>query len=260
MRMGRLAAVIAFSLTLIGGAAPLSAQNFATDIPLTSGGSERVLFAAGAAARAILIMLPGGPGIVGIAASGTTTNLNFLVRTLPLWLAQGFAVEILDAPNGTSLLGQRHTAGYVAAIDRAVDFARSRGPAPIWLLGTSQGSTAAANGAAHLGGKIAGVVLSSSVTRQGRGGETVFDSEPGLIAVPALVVANQDDTCKLTPPGDAPNLVAALARSPRKEVILVSSNQIQSDPCEAMSPHGYLGIEPAVGQRISDWIRATPGR
>ena len=258
--MWRLAAGIVLCSGLIALAQPLSAQNFAADIPLGSGGSERVLFAGAAAPRATLIMFPGGSGIVGVSANGTATNLNFLVRTLPLWLAQGFAVEILDAPNGASLLGQRHTSGYAAAIDRAIDFARSRANAPVWLVGTSQGSTAAANGAAHLGGKIAGVVLSSSVTRQGRAGETVFDSEPGLIAAPALVVANQGDTCKLTPPGDAPNLVAALARSPRKEVIVVASDQIQSDPCEAMSPHGYLGIEPAVVQRIGDWIRTAATR
>jgi hypothetical protein len=98
------------------------------------------------------------------------------------------------------------------------------------------------------------------VTRQGRAGETVFDSEPGLIAVPALVVANQRDSCMLTPPGDAATLAAALTRSPRKEVIIVTSDQIQSDPCEAMSPHGYLGIEEAVVQRIGDWIRAASPR
>jgi len=260
MRIGRLAAVVVFCIALIGSAPPVSAQNFATDIPLPSGGSERVLLAAPANPRAILVMFPGGSGIVDISASGTTTNRNFLVRTLPLWVAQGFAVEILGAPNGASLLGERHTPGYLAAIDSAVDFARSRAAVPIWLVGTSQGSTAAANGAAHLGGKIAGVVLSSSVTRHGRSGETVFDAEPGLIAVPVVVVANQSDTCMVTPPGDAPSIVAALARSSRKDLIVVSSNQIQSDPCEAMSPHGYLGIEAAVVQRISDWIRAAPVR
>jgi hypothetical protein len=55
-------------------------------------------------------------------------------------------------------------------------------------------------------------------------------------------------------------VAAALARSPRKEVVLVASDQIQSDPCEALSPHGFLGIEPAVVHRISDWIRAAPVR
>ncbi|TMJ62759.1 MAG: alpha/beta hydrolase [Alphaproteobacteria bacterium] len=258
--MGRLAAVVALCFGVIASAQPLSAQNIAADIPLTSGASQRVLFAGPPNPRAILIMFPGGSGIVDISASGTTTNRNFLVRTLPLWLTQGFAVEILGSPNGGSLLGQRHATGYVAAIDRAIDFARSRANAPVWLVGTSQGSTAAVNGAAHLGGKIAGVVLSSSVTRPSRAGETVFDSEPGLIAVPALIVANQGDTCRATPPGDAATLAAALTRTPRKEVIIVASDQIQSDPCEAMSPHGYLGIEAAVVQRISDWIRAAAGR
>jgi pimeloyl-ACP methyl ester carboxylesterase len=258
--MRRLAVAVVLSLGLIGPARPLSAQGVAADIPLTSGGSQRVLFASPANPRAILVMFPGGSGIVDISAGGTSTNRNFLIRTLPLWLAQGLAVAILGSPNGGSLLGQRHTSAYVAAIDRAIDFARSRANAPVWLVGTSQGSIAAANGAAHLGTKIAGVVLSSSVTRRTQSGETVFDSEPGLIAVSALVVANQGDTCRGTPPGDAASSAAELTRSPRKNVIIVASDQIQSEPCEAMSPHGYLGIEPAVVQRMADWIRSTSVR
>ena len=48
--------------------------------------------------------------------------------------------------------------------------------------------------------------------------------------------------------------------SPRKELILVDSTAIQSAPCEALSPHGYLGIEGSVIQRIAAWINAAPGR
>jgi class 3 adenylate cyclase len=104
--------------------------------------------------------------------------------------------------------------------------------------------------------------LASSVTRPGRAGETLFDAEPGAIAVPVLVVSNQNDTCGVSPPGDAPNVLAALTRSPRKELVMVTSSQIarRSDPCEGMSPHGYLGIEGEVVQRISDWIKAAGGR
>ena len=109
---------------------------------------------------------------------------------------------------------------------------------------------------------VSGVILASSVTRPGRAGETLFDAEPGAIAVPVLVVSNRYDTCAVSPPGDAPNVLAALARSPRKELIMVTSSQIvrRSDPCEGMSPHGYLGIEAAVVQRISEWIRTAGGR
>ena len=43
---------------------------------------------------------------------------------------------------------------------------------------------------------------------------------------------------------------------------MMTSSQIarRSDPCEGISAHGYLGIEGAVVQRISDWIRTVGGR
>ena len=176
-------------------------------------------------------------------------------------LRRRFKIALLPGPpNGASLLGTRHTPGYLAALGAVIDYARSRVNAPVWLIGTSQGSTGAANGAAHLTPKVAGVVLTSSVTRIGRADETVFDADPGTIAVPALVVSNSGDPCRVSPPGDGQRLLAALTRSPRKELILVQSSQFQSDPCEALSPHGYLGIEAMVVQRIADWIKTAPGR
>jgi hypothetical protein len=36
-----------------------------------------------------------------------------------------------DAPNGTSLLGQRHLPTYVDAISRAIDFGGSRANLPV---------------------------------------------------------------------------------------------------------------------------------
>ncbi len=74
-----------------------------------------------------------------------------------------------------------------------------------------------------------------------------------------LVISNEYDTCADTLPGDAPMVLSALTRSPRKELVMVTSGQIAkgSDPCQGMSPHGYLGIEDSVVQRISEWIRAA---
>jgi hypothetical protein len=115
---------------------------------------------------------------------------------------------------------------------------------------------------AHLGSKVSGVVLASSVTRPGRSGETLFDAEPGAIVVPVLVVNNQSDTCAFSRPGDAPTVLAALTSSPRKQLVMVASSQIErrSDPCDGMSPHAYLGIDGIVAQLISDWFGAVGGR
>lgn len=230
---------------------PAAAQAVVQDI-----GGTQVLYAGPANPRAVVFVFAGGDGNVAFNSAGQITRLNgnFLLRTEALWLAQGLGFATLAS--ASSLMGQRHTPAYAATIARGVDFVRSRTQAPIWLVGTSMGSIAAANGAAHLPGRVAGVVLSSSVAGPNRAsGETVFDSDLGAIAVPALVVSNQGDTCPIAGPGFAPQILAALARSPRKELIYVDSRQLQSDPCEAMSPHGYLGIEGDVIQRISAWIR-----
>jgi len=252
---GAALAAIAFA----GDAAPAPAQTIVQAVP-AAGASEQVLLASPLRPRATLFMFAGGDGTVSFNAANQIVHMggNFLLRTQPLWLAQGFAFATLASPS--SLMGRRHTPGYADAVARAVDFVRSRVSAPVWLVGTSQGSIAAANGAAHLAGRVAGVVLTSSVAGRSASGETVFDSDLGAIAVPALVVANRGDTCPSAAPGFAPQIFAALARSPRKDIIYVESHQAQSAPCEALSPHGYLGIEGDVVRRIADWIAAAPGR
>ncbi len=240
---------------------PAAAQGVVADLPLTEGGSERVLLIPAAQPRATVILLTGGSGMIRIGEDGSVNpGGNFLVRTRNLWSARGISALVLGPPNGGSLLGLRHLPAYAAALAAAIDYARSRANAPVWLIGTSQGSTAAANGAAHLPGRVAGVVLTSSVTERSRSGETVFDADPGAIAVPALVVSNQNDGCIASPPGDGPRLITALARAPRREFIVFASTELRGDPCEAFSPHGYMGIEDTVIQRIADWIIAAPGR
>jgi len=239
-------AALAVAAAMLG---PARAQAIVQDI-----GGTQVLYSGPANPRAIVFVFAGGHGDVAFNSAGQITRLgnNFLIRTQPLWLAQGFAYATLGS--GASLMGQRHTPAYAQTIARAIDFVRTRANVPVWLVGTSQGSIAAANGAAHLPDRVAGVVLTSSVAGRSASGETVFDSDLGAIAVPALIVANRGDTCPSAGPGLAPQILAALARAPKKEVIYVESHQLQSDPCEALSPHGYLGIEGDVVQRIATWI------
>jgi pimeloyl-ACP methyl ester carboxylesterase len=253
------------ALVIAGGiflASTALADTFVTDLPLEDGGSERVLYAAPQNPHAALIMLPGGNGMVEIGNDGSIRRMgeNFLLRTLPLWQEHGFAVVVITPPNGMSLLGYRHTPAYAATIGQAVDFARSRANVPVWLLGTSQGATAAVAGAARLNGKVAGVVVASSVTGRSSSGETLFDSEPGLVTVPALIVANSGDACPASPPGDAPKIAAALTQSPRKEVVYVQSTAMEGQSCGGTAPHGYFGIEAATVARIAEWIGATPAR
>jgi hypothetical protein len=167
---------------------------------------------------------------------------------------EGLCHRCSSPPNGMSLLGYCHTPVYATAIGEAVGFVAGRANVPVWLVGTSQGTTAAVGGAARVGGKIAGIVLMSSVTGRSSAGETLFDSEPGRVAVPVLIIANSSDTCPASNPKDAPKITEVLTQAPLKQVVYRESSVTQGQPCEAEAPHSYFGIEQAAVERVAKWI------
>jgi hypothetical protein len=259
--------------TLIALASPVLAQRDpgeaaaaggqVIDLPLDDGAHQRALYDAPAHPRATLVMLPGGTGDVGVWwNSDPRHDDNFVVRTRDAWVAQGYAVLIPDTIDGTNLRGARSSPAYGRLVDGLAAYAHSRATGPVFLIGTSQGTIAAMNGAAHARpGLVAGVILTESVSEPGRlSTETVFDANPKRVRVPALVVANQDDACTVAPPSMAPRIAAAMTGSPGARVLMVSGGTQRSGrACGSLSPHGYYGIEGQVIGAIVDWLRRHGG-
>ena len=171
--------ILAIAATLLA-AMPAAAETTVTDLPLEDIGSQRVLYAAPENPRAALIMLPGGNGIVQIGKDGSIRRMGggFLLRTLPLWQAQGFAAVVPSPPNGMSLLGQRHTPAYAATLGQVVDFVRGHAK-------SRSGSSAPARARPPRSAPPPGSAtrsrassLASSVTGRSSSGETLFDSGP----------------------------------------------------------------------------------
>jgi pimeloyl-ACP methyl ester carboxylesterase len=227
------------------------------DLPLPDGNHQRVLYGAPSNPKATIVMLPGGAGDVGIQRNGHLRHDdNFVVRTRDLWMNRGFAVLIPDAIDGNDLRGMRSSPAYAALVSALVQFAHKPSAGPVFLLGTSQGSIAAMNGAAHLDAtQLAGVVLTESVSVLGGSHETVFQADPQDVRVPALVVAHRDDRCNVAPPGNAPRIAAAMSASPSVKVIEVSGGtQHSSDACGSLTPHGYDGIETQGVDAVTGWM------
>jgi alpha-beta hydrolase superfamily lysophospholipase len=228
------------------------------DVPLTGGERQRALYAAPAQPKATIVMLPGGAGKVGLRRDGEVRHGdNFVIRTRALWIQRGYAVLIPDTVDHANLRGLRSSPGYAALVMDLVRVAHEKAPGPVFLLGTSQGSIAAMNGAAHAPpGAIAGVVLTESVSQMGGSGETVFSAAPGDVRVPALVVANKDDRCNVAPPEDAPRIAAAMTNSASVRVLSVAGGVQQSrKTCGSLTPHGYFGIESEVISQIDNWMQ-----
>lgn len=227
------------------------------DLVLRDGRHQRVLYLSPAKPAGVVVMFPGGSGDIGLREDGRIDHGdNFVVRTRLLWVKHGYAVLIPDTIDHANLRGERSSAQYAAVILELIEFVRSRASAPVFILGTSQGSIAAMNGAAHVpSGSIAGVVLTESVSRLGGSGETVFSAFPENVRVPALVVANRVDRCVVAPPEAAPQIAAAMSNSPNVRFEFVNGGIVRSTrACGSLAPHGYFGIETPVVDLIVHWM------
>jgi hypothetical protein len=232
------------------------------ELRLRQGETQKVLLVTPPHARAAIVMLPGGAGDVGLSGSADIRHSdNFVVRTRALWAQRGFTVLIPDTIGHANLRGIRSSPGYASVVNDVVKLAHRQVTGPVFLLGTSQGSIAAVNAAAHANaGSIAGVVLTESVSVMGGSGETVFSASPELVRAPALIVANRDDHCNVAPPEAASQIARAMTMSRDVQVLIVTGGSNRSAKnCGSLTPHGYYGIEDQVIAKISRWMDAHGG-
>ena len=213
-----------------------------------------------ASPRIVVISFVGGLGAIGLerrAQKGPVKfgpTANFLVRIRDQMTDADIADVIVDSPSdqlpgGMSdafRLGQDHAADIRALLR---DLKQRFPAAKVFLMGTSRGTISAAALGASLGDVVQGVVLTSTVTNADRTGSALSGFDFTSIKVPVLLVHHRDDGCRTSPYSGAERL------SKKFPLISVSGgNPPQSDPCESMAQHGYLGREALTAQAIRNWM------
>ncbi len=235
------------------------------DLPTRPGVTERMLVLAPAQPTATVLLLTGGSGHVLIRDNGEVPSAeNFLVRTRELFLQQGFAVIVLDAPSDRPrpvFLGNafRDSGEHMLDLGAAVQWARQKFGKPVFVIGTSRGTQSAAHAAEVLAAPAApdGIVLTSTILKRsprGGDGRAVPEMDLSHVAMPVLVVHHAEDPCPVCAPSLLPSLMKKFAPG-RAELKTYTGGGNEGDPCEPWSHHGYNGIEAQVVGDIAAWIR-----
>ncbi|MBM3298753.1 MAG: alpha/beta hydrolase, partial [Deltaproteobacteria bacterium] len=98
-----------------------------------------------------------------------------------------------------------------------------------------------------------GLVLTSTILTETKS-RPVPKMPLGKIRIPTLVVHHKHDGCEHCEYADLPQLMDKLTSVPRKELLTFEGGRSQGNPCEAMTYHGFNGIEEEVVTKIADWI------
>ncbi|HEY5378215.1 MAG TPA: alpha/beta hydrolase [Pseudolabrys sp.] len=200
------------------------------DETVSIGGSQAVLLKP-AAPKASVILMPGGDGTIGAAPGGQITRLknNQLVRTRDAYKAHGLAVLVVDA--NTNLAA-------------AVDYMR-KVKSPVTVIGTSRGTFRAAQGIARGARPDALVLTSGFLSNDSGSGQNVENILGSPASLPrTLVIHHRQDGCKFTRPAGVEPFIKWAGGKAR--VVWVDGGSSQSDPCQAKSHHGFLGLDGKV--------------
>lgn len=209
-------------------------------------------------AKATVLLFPGGAGGFGKVEGGKATGQNFLVRSAPYFVANGFNVAIFGRPSDTQDLdyADRISEAHMADVHKVLEFVKRKADAPVWLIGTSRGTISATAAAIHLPSQVAGLVLTASVVSYQKAG-AIPKQALDRIKVPVLVMHHAKDACPLCKPHEVPAILRGLANAPVKKEIMLSGGENPTGPvCEALHWHGFIGMEREAVNLIADWIKA----
>jgi hypothetical protein len=196
-----------------------------------------ILNSAGPSPKYLLILFPGGSGIVDPhVVNGTLVyglKGNFLLRSRPLMVDDDFATVTTNSSQSEE------------RIQAVLDDLRRRFPqARVYLVGTSNGTWSTMVLAGYLSDRIAGEIHTSSLSKISGFDAKKYNNRQ-------LIVHHKDDSCRVTP------FSSAQASHDRygSEFIVMEGGISTGDPCEAFAHHGYNGIERETVEAIKQWVR-----
>ena len=208
-------------------------------------------------ASATVLLFPGGGGGFGKIENGRPTSKNFLVRSVPYFLAQGFNVAIFGKPSDSDDLeyADRIADKHMTDVRAVIDFIKQKSAAPLWIVGTSRGTVSATAAAIRYQDALAGVVLTSSVVSYKKVG-AVPTQDLAAITLPVLVVHHSRDACAICAPGEVPGILRGLTKAGDKKLVMIDGGANPTgDACEALHWHGFIGAEKEAVDAIGAYIR-----
>jgi hypothetical protein len=238
--------------------------------------TQKFLLAVPAKPEGIVVLLPGGHGKINLTESFgypiiNDYRKNFIVRTYQQYLGSGFVVALIDCPEEFKRDGfhwvLRGGKAHEKCISAVIDHCRNLFDIPVWLVGTSSSTASVAFLGVSLRKKVDGLVFTSSLTHMKAKKFSLPENgilDCGLLMVddPVFVAAHEKDACEATPASKSHMFKERLTNSPRVEIKIYSGGlPPRSGACDALSPHGFYGIENAVVGDIIQFIKTnTPSK
>lgn len=221
-----------------------SAQVF--DVPYKDDAPTRTLFIPTQNAKAVVLLFPGGGGMLRLRDDGSTTNFHTFVRSKNLWAQYGIDAVLVDTPYdlGNGRAHSRSIRDHQQRILNVVRYYREKLNLPVWIFGHSMGTvsvTEFVNGGKDRAKLVSGVIVAGTFR------SASVDSE---ILNPVLAIHHVGDGCTSTPVSTSESIVKNRPSNSVSQYIPIDGGVSEGDVCGSKAYHGF-------NEKESEFIKAA---
>lgn len=219
------------------------------DIPHADEAPTRTLLIQAAKPRTLVLLFPGGGGIVGIFDNGSMRSRHTFIRSMGMWEQYDITAVVVDTPYDLGDLrrgDRRDRQDHLSRVDEVINFYKQKFNLPVWIFGHSMGTSTAtyfvnSNKTKALAGiVIAGTVRTASVNND--------------VTLPVLAIHHINDQCSGTPLSASENIIAGRPKNAASKLEIIEGGITEGGVCDSFAYHGFNQTEPELIKRAAQFI------
>ena len=228
-----------------------TAQSQVIDIPHQQDLPTRTLLVPAPNAKALVLLFPGGGGMLRLKDDGSTKNRHTFVRSVNLWSQYQIDAVLVDTPYDLGDLKRGNLRGnedHLSRVGELVEFYKGKTGLPVWIFGHSMGSSTATYFANQLNNQsksLAGIIIAGTV-------RTAAISDDVLLPVEAIHHAQ--DECKGSLPSNSKNIISGRSKALVSTLEIIDGGITEGNVCDSFAYHGFNQTESELIKRAAQFI------
>jgi hypothetical protein len=201
--------------------------------------------------KALVLLYPGGGGMLRLQSDGSTRNLHTYVRSKDLWAQYGINAVLVDSPYELGDLRRgdlRYQPDHLQRVHEVIDYYQSKFHVPIWIFGHSMGTSTVSNflkSPVENQKKLAGVIIAGTI----RSAE--IDQQ---VTIPLQAIHHVLDACPGTLPENSKRIIQSRSQNLQSKLTLIDGGVSQGNECQALAYHGFNQTEPQFIDAAAQFI------
>jgi pimeloyl-ACP methyl ester carboxylesterase len=221
------------------------------DIPHGLDSPTRTLLISAENPKALVLLFPGGGGMMRLTDDGETKNRHTFVRSANLWAQYQIDVVLVDTPYDLGDLRRgdlRDRQDHLDRVAEVLGYYKEKTKLPIWIFGHSMGTSTATNYVNQLNeqsAKVAGIIIAGTIK--------AASIDPNVKA-PVAAIHHVQDSCLGSLPENSERIINSRPKNAIARLEMINGGISEGNVCEAFAYHGFNQTEAELIQRAAQFI------